>query len=224
LGYYPIFLDLSGREVLVVGGGKVAERKVTNLLEAGAVITVVSPRLTPALKALVKNGKVAHQGKRFSSDDLSGSPLIFAASCCADVNSKVAKAAKGQGLLVNVADAPELCSFILPAVVSRGPLKIAISTSGESPFAAAHLREKLEDEFGQEYGILVSLIGAVRTKLLKNKGKNVKNDKIFKALLTPEVLCWIGDGSEKELNAHLKALLGKGFTLKALGVNLKGRA
>jgi precorrin-2 dehydrogenase / sirohydrochlorin ferrochelatase len=139
--YYPIFLDLEGKPVLVVGAGKVALRKTRGLLEAGAAVTVVAPRAEPEFGQLA----VTMRQRAFRPSDIRGAVLVFAATDNRAVNQAVAQAAKRQGIPVNVADARAECSFIVPARITRGNVQIAISTGGESPRVAGALRRKIEE-------------------------------------------------------------------------------
>jgi siroheme synthase-like protein len=139
--YYPIFLNLEGRSVVVVGAGKVALRKTKGLLEAGAVVTVIAPRAEPEFSRLEVNVR----RRAFRPADLNGAVLAFAATNDRGVNHSVMQAARRRGILVNVADSRQECSFIVPARITRRNLQIAISTGGESPRLAAALRRKIEE-------------------------------------------------------------------------------
>ena len=139
--YYPIFLDLAGKPVLVVGAGKVALRKTRGLLEAGAAVTVVAPRSEPEFASLA----LTMRRRAFRPSDIRGAVLIFAATDDRRVNQAVAQAARRQGIPVNVADARAECSFIVPARITRSNVQIAISTGGQSPRVAAALRRKIEE-------------------------------------------------------------------------------
>jgi siroheme synthase-like protein len=139
--YYPIFLDLAGKRVLVAGAGKVALRKTEGLLEAGALVTVVAPRWEPEFERL----PVTLRRRAFRSSDLAGARLAFAATDDRRVNHAVAAAARRRGIPVNVADSRAECDFIVPARIHRGNLQIAVSTGGESPRLAVALRRKIED-------------------------------------------------------------------------------
>jgi siroheme synthase-like protein len=139
--YYPIFLNLAGKPVLVVGAGKVALRKTLGLLDAGAAVTVVAPRCLPGFAPL----DVTVRRRRFRPADLRGAVLAFAATDDRRVNHAVMLAARRRGIPVNVADSRDECSFIVPSRITRGNLQIAISTGGESPRLAAALRRKIEE-------------------------------------------------------------------------------
>ncbi len=128
--YYPVYLDLRERPCLIVGGGPVAERKALTLLEAGAEVTVVSPTLSRKLQDLSLSGKITHRAKKFEDKDISGEFLVIAATDSPQLNSAIGKTCGKMKVLVNVTAPPEESSFIVPSVVDRGDLLIAISTSG----------------------------------------------------------------------------------------------
>jgi precorrin-2 dehydrogenase/sirohydrochlorin ferrochelatase len=160
---YPIFLDIQGKPCTVVGGGPVAERKVTGLLECGGSVKVISPRLTGALRKLAEGETIGYLPRAYKSGDLEGTFLVVAASDDPDVNSRVWSEAAGLGILANVADKPEECNFILPSVLRRGGLTLAVGTGGASPALARKLRVDLEEQFGPEYSSLVGLMDRLRS-------------------------------------------------------------
>ncbi len=138
--YYPIFVDLRGRPVLVAGGGKVALRKARGLVEAGAQVTVVAPAFLPEFETM----PVRRIRRRVRSSDLKGMFLAFTATDDRQVNRRIATEAKRRGIAVNVADAPAECDFLVPARLRKGSLQIAVSTGGLNPRVAGKLREKLQ--------------------------------------------------------------------------------
>lgn len=220
--YYPVFLDIKGRSAVVIGGGAVAQRKVAGLLSAGAQVTVISPRAVKGLGLLARKKAIKLVKKAYKHGALEGAALVVCAASSKAANLAAAKEARERGLLLNVVDAPQECGFIVPSVVDRGSLVIAVSTSGESPALAKRLREGIEDAIGTEYGTFADLLGAVRKKLLKSKTNNVKKERVFKELVHSPIPGWLRRGDEKEVNAFLRKLLGPGFTLRALGVGFKG--
>jgi len=155
---YQVGLDLRGRDCLVVGGGAVAQRKVHGLLAAGAAVTVVAPQCLPLPT------EVTVALRPFADEDLDGVALAVAASDDRALNARVARLARKRGIWVNVVDDPQAGTVIVPAVARRGELQIAVSTGGASPALAKHLRERLEREFGPEYGDLVALLGELRAE------------------------------------------------------------
>jgi siroheme synthase-like protein len=146
--YYPIFFNLTGRPVVVIGGGKVALRKARALVEAGARVKVVAPRREPGLEAL----PVEWVPRPFEPTDLDGAFLAYAATDSRAANARVAAEAKRRGIPVNVADCPEECDFIVPSRIRRGNVQIAVSTSGENPGQAVELRKKIERALEQGLG------------------------------------------------------------------------
>src|SRR5262245_5092574 len=163
--FFPVYLNLTGKRVVVIGGGEVAERKVASLSGSGAAITVVSPTLTPQLLRLAESNLIQWQKRKFMSGDCSGAALILSATNDPTISREVWEEAKKAGILINTADQPSLCDFIMPAVVRRGDLAVAISTGGASPALAATLREKLSDMFGPEYGELLEMLSRARSEI-----------------------------------------------------------
>ncbi|HEX3291360.1 MAG TPA: bifunctional precorrin-2 dehydrogenase/sirohydrochlorin ferrochelatase [Gaiella sp.] len=141
--YYMACLDLAGREVLVVGAGSVAVEKIDGLLAVGARVTVVAPDVSAPVEDLARAGRVALVRSPYRRADLEGCFLVVAATSVRSVNERVHADAEARGMLCNVADVPELCSFILPAVHRAGPIAVAISTGGASPALAQRLRDEV---------------------------------------------------------------------------------
>lgn len=159
---YPVSLVLEGRPVLVVGGGRIATRKVEALVACGALVTVVAPRVEAAITGLPG---VRVERRRYRSDDVAGQRLVITATDDADVNAQVFTDAESAGIWVNSADDPQNCSFTLPSVARRGPISVAVSTSGTSPALAAWLRRRIESEVGPEYEAVLDLLVAERSRL-----------------------------------------------------------
>ena len=152
---------------MVIGGGRVAERKVGSLLECGASVEVIAPELGPKLLELAQAGRITITERTYRPGDLTGAVLAIAAVDDLEAGAAVAKEAARLGIPVNVVDRPELCSFIVPSLLRRGPLTIAVSTGGTSPAWARRIRESLEDKFGQEYANLFETLGSVRHRCLR---------------------------------------------------------
>jgi len=162
--YFPAFLDLRGRRCLVAGGGEIGERKARALLECGAHVIVVSPTLTPGLTALAESGRIERRERAFRRSDLRGCALAVAATGERRIDEALAAMARRSRVLVNVVDRPHHCDFILPSVLRRGELQIAVSTGGRSPALAREIRRRLEGLFGPEYAELVRRVGADRRR------------------------------------------------------------
>jgi precorrin-2 dehydrogenase/sirohydrochlorin ferrochelatase len=166
--YYTICLvGLPLRQTIVVGGGNVAARKVESLLAAGANVKVISPMLTQGLELLVDSGEITFLQRSYQAGDLHGAFLVIAATDDTAVNQAIWSEGERRGCLVNVVDDPEHSNFILPAVVQRGDLSVAISTGGSSPALARRLREQIETLIGPEYGVLASLMAELRPELIQ---------------------------------------------------------
>lgn len=163
--YYPVFLDLADGPVLVVGGGPVAEGKVEGLLAAGANVTVVSPTVTPRLGGWVTAGRIEHLARAYQPGDLAGRRLALVATDDPAVSGAVAAEGRERGIWVNAADEPARCAFILPAVIRRGRLVVAVSTGGASPAAARAIREELEGYLTEEHAMLVEVAADAREDL-----------------------------------------------------------
>ncbi|MBI5827708.1 MAG: bifunctional precorrin-2 dehydrogenase/sirohydrochlorin ferrochelatase [Deltaproteobacteria bacterium] len=219
--YYPIFADIKGRPCVVIGGGEVALRKAEGLVSAGAQVTIISPGLNGGLKRLVGAKKARHIKRGYMRGDLAGAFLAVSASDSRGVNRAVFEEASSLDILVNVVDNPSLCNFIAPAVLNRGSLSIAVSTSGKSPLFARTLREGLEEAIGAEYAAFIEVLGAVRKNLLKKGVEGDKKERVIKAFVNSPLPLWIRIGDVKEINRFLQRHLGKGNTLSRLGVKIE---
>lgn len=161
---HPICLDLSGRPVVVIGGGEVAERKIEALVEAGARVRVVSPAVTPRVDRWAAAGRIALERRGYARGDLEGARLAYAATSDREVNQAVRAEAVERDVWLNAIDQPDLCDFITPAVVRRGSLSIAVSTNGRCPALSRRIREDLERQFGPEYADAVERLGEFRDR------------------------------------------------------------
>ena len=162
MGYYPIFVEMAGRRVLLVGGGNVAEEKLGKLVDAGADVTIVAPELIAWVQAVVDAGRAAWWPRAYEPGDVSGFELVLIATDDGAVNASVAAAARAQGIWVNAADDAANCDFILPSLAKRGRIAIAASTGGSSPALARWLRERLEEFLSDEVVALGDLLAEVR--------------------------------------------------------------
>lgn len=165
-GLFPLFLKLAGRRVVVVGAGRVAEGKIAGLLRCGAEVRVVAPRASARVRAWARRGLLAWEKQRFRPRHLGGALLAIAATSSAEVQEEVFREARRQGMLCNAVDDPARCDFFYPALVRRGALQIAISTSGQSPALAQRLRKELARQFGPEFARWVAALGESRRRLL----------------------------------------------------------
>ena len=165
MDYYPIFLNLTGRRCLVIGGGPVAERKVEGLLQAGASVSIISPALTPALELQAREKKIAHEKRPYRPGDMAGYQIVFAATDDPELNRSIYEEGRERGVWINTADDPAHCDFILPSVLRRGELAVAVATGGSSPALSRAIREELEDYFTEDYAILSEIVAEVRREM-----------------------------------------------------------
>jgi len=201
MGYYPIAVDIAGKKCVVAGGGEVALRKVRSLLEAGARVTVIAPDVDPRLADIEGVDVVARE---YRQGDAAGCALLFAATDDRSVNASAADDANRAGALVNVVDDPDLCSFIAPAVVRRGDLLIAVTTSGKSPALSRRIRMEIEERYGPEYAAFVDLLGGLRDAVKAAHQSQEDREMVFNRLLDSGILELIREGNV--LEARQKAL------------------
>ncbi len=194
------------RRCVVVGGGVVAERKVDGLLAAGASVTVVTPVLTPRLAAWCGQGRIRHVEREYRHGDLAGAQLAFVATGDGRVNAAVLRDGRAAGVWVNAADDPAHCDFILPSVLRRGELVVAVTTGGASPALSRAIREELEAYFTEEYAALAEVVAEVRRELGRN-GRGPTGETWRKAL-GGDVRRLIAEGRRDEAKVHLLRRLG----------------
>jgi precorrin-2 dehydrogenase/sirohydrochlorin ferrochelatase len=203
-----MFVDLAGRRCLVVGGGTIATGKARTLVEHGAVVRVVSPEVTPELAGMVAAGDVAeHRARPYRTDDLDGCLLAFAATDRADVNRAVSEDADARGVVCNVADAPDLGDFIVPSLVRRGGLAIAVSTGGASPVVARHVRRGIEEAYGPEWEALIALLRDLREDLKARHPDVPGRRAAVERLMETDVLRLLAAGDEDGARALARRVL-----------------
>jgi precorrin-2 dehydrogenase/sirohydrochlorin ferrochelatase len=194
--YYPIYIDLDQKPVLVVGGGTVACRKVETLLAYGALVRIVSPKITPALERMIDGKRCRWHAKEYDPADMENVVLVFSCTEKEEVNARVALDAQTRNIFLNVVDDPQNCSFLVPAVLRRGDLAIAVSTGGSSPLAARRLREELETRYGDEMAAYLELLKAWREKAKKELSPEQRRE-LWEKVTDGEVLSLV---REKKLD------------------------
>ncbi len=183
--YYPVSLDLSGRLCVVVGGGSVAKRKVQGLLKAGAEVLIVSPALSENLELLVNGTNVQWTKNDYHKDCLSGACIVIGATDSPDINNQISIDAQTAGIPVNIADDPDLCTFILPAICKKGDIQVAVCTSGAAPAISALIRDTIDTSIGEEYEILVAVLKELRSRI-KKLNQDLKNQ-FWKRILATDI-------------------------------------
>jgi precorrin-2 dehydrogenase / sirohydrochlorin ferrochelatase len=207
MSYYPILVDLKEKKVVVVGGGKVAHRKIEALLECQADIYIASRDWVPELEQLMEEGRIKFLGRRFSKVYLEGAFLVIASTDDSKLNRRVGSIAREMGILVNVVDQPADSNFIVPSVIKRGDLLIAISTSGKSPAMAKRVRERLCRQFGTEYEDFLLLMGRLRKDILSRGLSQKDNSRLFHELVDSTILQSIRRKDWKEIASSLERIL-----------------
>ena len=189
-----------------------AERKVLSLLKARASVRIISPQLTEILLEQATDAAVEWRNRGYQRGDLDGALLVFAATDNRQVQDAVVRDARKAGLLVNVADAPDLCDFQVPAVVRRDNLHIAVSTNGTSPALAAKIRQELQEKYGDEYAVLLRLMARLRERICKDSSSDSRvRKRIFQNILHEDILHWIREEDREQLSRHLESVLGPGI-------------
>ena len=206
--YYPLFLDITGRKCVVIGGGNVAERKVERLLACGACVEVVGKSLTPLLSARNGEGKVVHRDADYQDSCLVGAFLVIGATDDEAVNGRIAKDARALGIPVNIVDDLARCDFILPSIVERGDLSIAVSTGGRSPALARKIRKELETVYGPDYAILLEILGELRGKVIAGGRPSGENRACFEAVVSSEILDHIHAKRWEDVKDMIRGLTG----------------
>ena len=206
---YPLCLNLSGRLCVIVGGGEVAERKVRGVLAASGQVRVVSPAISPALSLLAEQKRIEWRQKTYSVSDLDDAFLVFAATDNVDVQEAIHRDAQAARVLANIADAPALCDFQVPATIRRGDLSISVATNGKSPAVAALVRKRLELEFGGEYALLTRLAGVLREQILAEGRDSDETKILFQKILHDDIVDWLRERRWERIRQHLEGVLGR---------------
>jgi precorrin-2 dehydrogenase/sirohydrochlorin ferrochelatase len=213
---YPVMFRLAGRRCLVVGAGQVGLRKVKGLLQAGADVVLVDPRL-PA-ETLPENVEVV--SRPFCDEDLAGACLVFAATDNTVINQSIAIAAEKRGIPVNIADDPDGGDFTLPACFCKGDLTVAVATGGVNPAVAAMVRDAIEKELPDEWQIFLEIAGNLRVRLLTSSSKSAYNQRVLQNLVKHGVLAMIANLDVAGIDQLLETEFGKGYSLADLEISL----
>ncbi len=207
--YYPIYLNLTDKLSIIVGGGTIAEGKVTSLLEADAKVVIIAPEVTPAVRALAENGKITWEQRTYHDGDLEGAAIAISATDSPEINHQVWDEANRRGILINVVDDVPYCNFIAPAIVRRGDITIAISTNGKMPALAAHMRREMDKSFGDEYLQLLEITTPMRAELGAKHLDYTIRQKLWRKLFEEtEVIDLVRQGDEEAARKLAREVLG----------------
>jgi len=196
--YYPIYLDIEDRHVVIIGGGNVCARKAETMMKYGARVTIVSPEFTDEIEQWVKDGALSVRRKPYEESDLAGASIVVASTDDPCVNARVARDCRRRKIPVNVVDVTHLCEFIIPAILESGSIQIAVSTGGKSPALARTLKEDLEKFVGPEYDEVNRLLGTLRAGAKKTLATDVDRKRFFDSILAAGVLEMLRGGRRDE--------------------------
>ena len=196
--YYPIFLDIENRNALIIGGGNVCARKVETMLKYGARVTVLAPRVTDEIEKWAHDGEIQLLRKRYEEKDLEGANIVIASTDNEAVNTQIAEDCRRRRIPVNVVDVTHLCEFIVPAIVEKGSIQIAVSTGGSSPAVARTLKEDLQRFVGPEYDEVNRVLGTLRDGAKKALPTDLDRKKFFDGIIAGGVLDMLREGRRRE--------------------------
>ena len=196
--YYPIFLDVEDRGVTIIGGGNVCARKAETMLRYGARVTVVAPEISDEIERLARYGSIAIKRKAYDASDLEGASIVIASTDDTSVNEQVAADARARKIPVNVVDVTPLCEFIVPAIIEKGSVTIAVSTGGKSPALARTLKEDLIRQIGPEYAEVNDLLGTLRDGAKRVLPTDDDRKRFFDSLIAAGILDMLREGRREE--------------------------
>ena len=196
--YYPIYIDIEDRAVLIVGGGTVCARKAETMMRYGARVTIVSPAITDEIAAWERDGKLAVRPKMYDEEDLDGASIVIASTDDPCVNARVARDCRRRRIPVNVVDVTHLCEFIVPAIIEKGSVQIAISTGGKSPALGRTLKEELQRTIGPEYAEVNDLLGTLRKSAKRVLPTDVDRKRFFDGIIAAGILEMLREGRRQE--------------------------
>lgn len=202
--YYPIYIDIEDRQVLIVGGGNVCARKAETMMRYGARVTIVSPAVTDEIEAWERGGMLAVKRKLYEEPDLAGASVVIASTDDPCVNARVARDCRRRRIPVNVVDVTHLCEFIVPAIIEKGSVQIAVSTGGKSPALARTLKEDLQRTIGPEYAEVNDLLGTLRKSAKKVLPTDVDRKRFFDGIIAAGLLDMLRDGRRREAYAMVQ--------------------
>ena len=203
--YYPIYIDIEDRSVVIIGGGNVCARKAETMMKYGARVTVVSPEFTDEIEGWAKEGCLALKRKQYEEADLEGANLVIASTDHQNVNEQVAADCRRRRIPVNVVDVTPLCEFIVPAIIESGSIQIAVSTGGKSPAIARTLKEDLQRMIGPEYAEVNDVLATLRDGAKATLPTDVDRKRFFDGIIARGILDMLRNGRRREAYAAIRA-------------------
>ena len=203
--YYPIYIDIEDRGVVIIGGGNVCARKAETMMKYGARVTIVSPTFTDEIEQWARDGQLAIKRKQYEEGDLEGANLVIASTDDQSVNEQVAADCRRRRIPVNVVDVTPLCEFIVPAIIEKGSVQIAVSTGGKSPALARTLKEDLQRMIGPEYAEVNDVLGTLREGAKKVLPTDVDRKRFFDGIIARGILDMLRDGRRTEAYEAIRA-------------------
>jgi siroheme synthase-like protein len=215
--YYPIFIDVEERDVVIIGGGNVCARKAETMMRYGARVTIVSPEITAEIAEWEAERKLEVRRKRYADSDLEGATIVIASTDDTSVNEQVAADCRRRRIPVNVVDVTPLCEFIVPAIIEKDGIQIAVSTGGKSPAIARTLKEDLQRAVGPEYAEVNEILGSLRDSAKRTLPTDVDRKHFFDSIIARGVLPMIRDGHARDAyEAIATACAEAGVTISSM--------
>ena len=196
--YYPIFLDIEDRDVVIIGGGPVCERKAETMMKYGARVTVVAPEFTEQIAQWAKAGALRIRKKKYDATDLEGASIVIASTDDESVNTQIASDCRKRKIPVNVVDVTHLCEFIVPAIVEQGSIQLAVSTGGKSPALARTLKEDLQKFVAPEYAEINDLLGTLRPSAKRVLPTDTDRKRFFDGIIARGVVEMVRQGKRPQ--------------------------
>jgi precorrin-2 dehydrogenase / sirohydrochlorin ferrochelatase len=196
--YYPIYLDIENRNVIIIGGGNVCARKAETMMKYGARVTVVSPEFTGEIEGWAREGCLALKRKTYDASDLEDANIVIASTDDQRVNEQIAADCRARRIPVNVVDVTPLCEFIVPAIIESGSIQIAVSTGGKSPALARTLKEDLQRTIGPEYAEVNDVLGTLRDEAKRVLPTDVDRKRFFDGIIAQGILDMLRQGKRRE--------------------------
>jgi len=196
--YYPIFLDIEERPVLIIGGGEVCARKAETMMKYGGSVTIVSPLFTDEIEQWARDGRLKLSRKLYDERDLDGAAIVIASTDDRCINARIARDCRRRKIPVNVVDVTHLCEFIVPAIIESGSIQVAVSTGGKSPALARTLKEDLRRTIGSEYAEVNDLLGTLRPGAKKTLPTDVDRKRFFDGIIAEGILQMLREGRRRQ--------------------------